>query len=307
MATPIPKGEGAGEKPKTGAEKPKAVPETRTSKKKLQELKAQTGLQQLQQEVKESPDSPEKKIAALKEWFKLNYKADVQLLDKVEHFGSGGTAYPVTDMAKAATEIEDIKVQLIKIPPEFLAKMGVKEFRIAGKMEEETQSGGKRALIGAAYPGNPVYLSSAWPLYHEFFHIMDGQFAGGMDGGPGPIDVSNWGLHKHSHGQNKAWADLIPDTKVEGNDYADFDEQQAMYCRLLFNLDDPEVRIEEYEKIILPDPGRMKKVEQMKKWLLEWSDGKFNEQYWRDLQDGKVVEGYWNKEKSDIRDLDILP
>lgn len=41
--------------------------------------------------------------------------------------------------------------------------------------------------------------------------------------------------------------------------------------------------------------GGKKKFAKMKQWLFEWSEEKFDEQYWKDLQEGKVDEKYWDK------------
>lgn len=43
----------------------------------------------------------------------------------------------------------------------------------------------------------------------------------------------------------------------------------------------------------LAEPGKAAKLKRMRENLFEWSGGTFNEEYWQDLEAGRVDESYW--------------
>jgi hypothetical protein len=237
-------------------------------------------------------EADKEKINKHKEWFKLNYKVDIRLVDKEEYLGRGGVIEPVKDFGRVAKELDELKMELVKLPPAFFAKLNIKEFVFGERMFKLGKDGEKlndgSQLRASVSPGSgSVFFAMAYTIHHELFHVMDGLFAGGLDGGGGPIDANSWGLYSKSYKQDKQWVALEPELKKDN-----YDEDQANYCMILFRLDDPEW-VKKYYEPEMQNPGKAKKYEQMKQWLFTWSDGKLNEKFWADLKDGKVKEGYW--------------
>lgn len=223
-----------------------------------------------------------------REWIEKKYTVNVKILLKEETESSGGmryVMYPTLSLIDRAKRLSALKKQLMKIPPSFFAKLGIKTIVLAREYLEIDENGKKRKLVGLETGLNTetIYVAGGGAFYHELFHAMDA-----IRGGLESMGAQTWGEYRKAFEQNTAWHMLEPDTK------GDYDEEQAGYCRFLFNLDD----LEDYEGFYKPymeNPGKRAKIEQMKKWFLDLSDGKLDEQFWQDLREGKVDKEYWDQ------------
>lgn len=222
-----------------------------------------------------------------REWIEKKYTVNVKILIKEETQNAGGmqyVMYPTLNLTDRAKRLSALKKQLMKIPPSFFAKLGIKTIVLARGYLEIDENSQKRKLVGLETGLNTetIYVAGGGAFYHELFHAIDA-----INEGLESIGAQTFEKYKKAHEQNQAWHALEPDTQ------SDYDEEQAGYCRFLFNLDN----LEDYATFYKPfmaDKGKRAKIEQMKKWLLDLSDGKFNEQFWQDLREGKVDEHYWN-------------
>lgn len=249
------------------------------------------------QEHKELEDHADlDEIQRYREFIEKKYGVKLQILtqeETIERQRSKYIMYPELNLKELVERLSYLKEQLIKLPPSFFLKLKINQIVLACKyIKIDKDSGEKKYLSGMAlFPsfssGSTVYTVSGGPFNHEIFHILDSLMGGreGMDGS------QTWEQWRHAHDQNMEWREFDPADNPKGKGMEFYDEEQAEYCNFLFNLDDPQYYAKFY-KIFKPSPA---KIEQMKKWLFEFSDGKLNEQYWRDLKDHKVDEHYWEK------------
>lgn len=220
-----------------------------------------------------------------REWIEKKYNVNVKILFKEEMQSAGGiNMRPTSSLIDRANRLSALKKQIMKIPPSFFAKLGIKTIVLAREYIEIDRNGNKRKLAGLE-PGlnaETIYVTGGGAFYHEIFHAMDA-----IRGGLESMGAQTFEEYRRAYEQNAAWHALEPDIRV------DYDEEQAGYCRFLFNLDNAE-DYESFYKPYMERPGKQAKIERMKKWLLDLSNGKLDKQFWQDLRDGKVDEEYWD-------------
>lgn len=192
-----------------------------------------------------------------------------------------------------AVQLRELKAALAKLPPEFLKSFNIKAFLLCSGIEMNI-GGATEEVAGASDVRRGImYLQGIWSVHHELFHFMDAQHQGLEPDYPVIRDEAFIKFSRKSLEQNTYWALLSP---LGMQDNISYDEEQADFARMLFNLDIPYV----YEKYYLPELtqlGSKAKFEQMKSWLFEWSGGRLDGHYWTDLQAGKVSEDYWDSRK----------
>jgi hypothetical protein len=243
-------------------------------------------------------------IPKIIEWLKEKYGLEITVLRKKLNLKY--RLYPVPDDLFAAKMLKKLEKEIIKFPPVLFKKLDIKEIFIAGKIRDDY-----RDLWGSIRVGSTeMYLSDMWAFHHEIFHRIDAQM-GGMESASGAIDIASWKYYRNGHRQNEEWLKLDPDlykkvkavrdarTSTEQRDhnmhYGIFeDEEQAMYCRRLFQSNSAE-RVTYLTSEELNSKAGKVKMAKIKEWLLKWSDGLFDEKYWKDLEAGKVKEDYWDK------------
>lgn len=209
-------------------------------------------------------------------------------------------------------KLQQLKKTIEKIPPNFLRTLHVEKLALCGDILRVDTNGKEiHDAVGMSdLASGTIYLEAIWSFYHELFHVLDSQHHGLRSSDPYQSTLANR--------QNDAWLSLDPQYKAVSDQLhhafaqddrdsgaikalqeklykikVDPDEEQAEYSRILFNLDtlsmqDHYIREMEIE-------GVQAKMAQMKKWLYEWSGGRFDEQFWKDIANGKVNEFYWDK------------
>lgn len=141
-------------------------------------------------------------IKKLQDWFKEKYNVEVRVAEeKIQNRGI--SVYPEKNFKKVLQQVEYLKYQLVKIPPQFFALLEVKKIIFGSHITETRAKGKTRNLRGYVSDfDSTVYLSDAGPVHHEFFHIMNGIFAGGREV-EGPVDLQLWNYTKDFRAQHQ--------------------------------------------------------------------------------------------------------
>ncbi|MFA6436435.1 MAG: hypothetical protein WCW30_04870 [Candidatus Gracilibacteria bacterium] len=189
-----------------------------------------------------------------------------------------------------------LKAQLAKWPPEIFKKLGLKELIWSEYMDD----GDGRIAGVMPFRGRVFYLAKSWPLSHEIFHRIDYLTGGGDSFGRMPEDEAEYWIwdaknRQASKRNNPQWYSLDHPSAV---DPSRVNENQAEYARMLMNLEDPRVLYHQYLPL-MEYPGPRDKFVLMRQWLLEFSGGLLNDQFFVDLQAGRVDEHYWQKRLGD--------
>lgn len=251
------------------------------------------------------------KVNSIKKFLKQKY--DVELTFQSEKSKGGGAIInPVTEPWQSKI-LQNLKDQIVKVPPSLFKKMRIAELRLTGKMV--TEDG--KYLVGAMIDPMPksytqMHFRYAWTIFHEIYHQIDSQTGGKatmrvnipnslanlLVPGSGDMEetlLKDFNLNPVS---NTDWGKLDPKEHERLSNKKDFDihkyydEEQAEYSRFLFNLDNPEILNDKYIPLTKTSGGRAK-IAKMKQLLHSYSDGLLDERYWKDLKDGKVDENYW--------------
>lgn len=262
------------------------------------------------------------KIKLLEKWFREKYAITTKRVEKKEVSGDM-SIFPM-DLCDYAKSLAALKIQIIKIPPVLFRRLDINQF-LLGKIISREERDGKvieKEVAGSHGWGDTIALNESYALFHELFHRIDdlnksAEFGGGI------MNVKMLPAHQAANRKNiEEWAKLDPNLQYEiitnskgeivryyaGDEkgyFEDghFDEEQAQYCRILFHMSNPynefEPEIARYEitlrqQLTSTEVGR-KKLVKMKEWLYKFSDGLFDEQFWLDLEGGKVNSKYWDK------------
>lgn len=228
-----------------------------------------------------------KEAVDLKQWFQDTYGVQVTTPSAPDGWQRGDGYYYHFFPSSLAVQIEqmkNLKQQIQKIPPVFFKSLGIATFVLSGHwmFEDNAQGESRHEDIATAFSSS-IYFYEAWPFYHELFHMMDKLHTDELHDSV-LFSERGWTQTKKDLEQNSAWALLEPgDSGSTQPDYGDtwVDEEQANYAFILFNLDKPVSR-DLYNKQ-MTNPGKRAKFEQMKRWLLEWSNGVFDNAYWENL------------------------
>lgn len=263
--------------------------ETRSTKDRIiDSAKKSRGLLLAECEGKENKILLEK-IKNNKEWFKKEYGIKVEFLSKKEKVGTGewqGTnndfyAEP-SSLRQSAELLENIKTEIIKIPLLLFKKMKISKMVICKNITR-----GKTEIAGfmkMRQKNAEFYIQNSFCFFHELFHQIDF-----LDGGRHSILTT-------SVRKNMKWLELGGETEVSFKTLTFADEEQCDYFAYLFNLDKgPDWYKKKLIYLNKNNPINPRKLGAMKKFLLEWSGGLLNEQYWKDLTAGKVDRNYWAK------------
>ncbi|MFA5842501.1 MAG: hypothetical protein WC882_02420 [Candidatus Gracilibacteria bacterium] len=181
----------------------------------------------------------------------------------------------------------ELKAQLAKWPPEVFKKLGLRTLIWSGYMKDLED--GKGAAGVMPLDRSTFYLVRSWPLSHEIFHRIDSF-------GRMPEDEAEYWIWAEKNRQaskrnNPQWYSLDHPSAV---DPFRVNEDQAEYARMLMNLEDPRFFEDQYLPL-MEYPGPRDKFVLMRQWLLEFSEGLLNDQFFVDLQAGRVDEHYWEE------------
>lgn len=239
-------------------------------------------------------------VQAIIDFIESRYSVSITVVKKEikENAAMGQVTYchkPFTNFVQQLPRLRSLKEQFIKIPPRFFNTLGIKEVVVAREIFEiHNATGTKNQLVGTEVGlyAEKLNVTSGSALFHELFHLLDAQH-GGLE----VMESQSWEEYEEAALKNDAWNQLEPNAPLrKDNEYSD--EEQAGYCRMIFNLNDPHDRQKLYEPF-MKDPGKRAKIVQMKKWLKDWSNGQIDDRFWEDLEAGKVDDQYWkNREKN---------
>lgn len=253
------------------------------------------GIAELQAQYEEVSFDKEKttvEIDELTRWFHEKYNLDIEFMDNEFTSMSGNLMCPFVgnDLMKLAY-LQELQKHVMKYPPHVIDKLGIHTVRFAERIHDLAAGDQAAGFIvgGSGY----VNLIIVWPFNHEVFHMID-RYLGGLMCSREKIGVEDKRCDKIEK-KNAAWGTLDPDDpKLRSN----WDEEQAEFARILFNLDDPELTERQYKRL-LERKGSRRQVQVVKKWLRRVSDGAWDERFWEDLQAGRIDENYW--EQRDIK------
>lgn len=219
----------------------------------------------------------------IKRWIKKEYDLKIEIIRKGQYISEDSRYYTEPyekSPEELAFDLFQIKNDIQKLPPRFFHSLGITSLYFCGSIINKDLDH-FAGLMFNTNKGQSFYLSQTFPFHHELFHRIDY-----LSGGGSLISTS-------SLKNNDEWSEQDPDyQQVYKQKKCNYDEEQAEYARILLNLDDPKVYRYQYLPLTEYEGGRAK-LQQMKKWFYQSSNGLMNDQYWIDLQEGKIDENYW--------------
>jgi hypothetical protein len=201
---------------------------------------------------------------------------------------------------------------LAKYPPECVRNFNLKEMRLVADLWHYMQRRDKEAFVDGRIGGISdkdkkfiaLDVKTAFSLYsvdtwfawhglgafvHELHHRADEELSP-------ESDDEEW-VKLNPHG----WFDYVHDLAYVSDEYETgfatsrgryaVYEDQAEVARVLMNEPARTVARAESDSVLAA------KVAFIKRRYFEWSDGRMDEQYWKDLAAGKVDEAYWDTRK----------
>ncbi|MBP9763032.1 twin-arginine translocation signal domain-containing protein [Patescibacteria group bacterium] len=177
--------------------------------------------------------------------------------------------------------LEKICFELDKYP--FLLKRNLRRMQIHLSKTLELQSGERlNGLAGSKLYIIPGRVSFERVFHHELFHMIDLSHSESRD----------WNeLHLPHEAQPTWYEDFLPESgHVVGYGRRNEDEDRAMIAQCLLNYPD----IIYLNRRIRTDEILRAKTQVVKTQFLSWSFGAMNEQFWIDMAEGAVNDGYWD-------------
>lgn len=219
-------------------------------------------------------------LSSDRDWLEKNYGIEIDLVVLKRDLWNGAVEIKPGSLAHKARVLRSLRQELGKYPPSLFEKLAITKIVVAGAIESDG-----RGLAGFMGYKGELYLARAFAFQHELFHQLD-LLAGGSEIGTDMMSDAG----RKANEKNREWAKLRKEKgRVPGRTN---DEEQADYFTYLMNLDKgPDWYKENLKYVSEIDPD---KVEYMKKELYRWSDGVFDEKYWKDLEAGRVDRKYWS-------------
>jgi len=253
----------------------------------------------------------QKSTEQAKKYIKERYGLDilVRLPINAERDNITGDIPNAYELSRGLTLIIE---ELIKYPPDLLKNNGVKAIRflknakLKGKSMDGFVSEFSEGVSTLCYTAEPFEILRDFyrkAFHHELFHLLDAN-DGGYD-----IDDEQWSAI-HNCGGCQAYreigvTDSINQPAPESSqldyfissygqrnpveDRADFGAALMIAQRHQDLLERIKSERDNHIKEVLTN-----KYETTKQYYFKWSNGSMNENYWRDLIDGKVQEGYFS-------------
>lgn len=252
-------------------------------------LEDESGLSERRTKLEEVLNEQEtkEKIEHLLNWLRSVYHLEIEFLkEPFESFETLLCPFTGNDRVKL-DYLEGLKAELIKLPPPLIVKAELGTIRFSDRIYEDYKEEPSQ-LAGYVHPDSSyINLVDIWPFFHELFHKIDIAM-GTLACSDREAEVSPQKCMAIDDA-NQKWGELDrKELKLRKN----WDEEQAEMSRKLFNSEKPRIYRKQYRPL-LRRTGSRQQLDQVKAWLYEWSGGLLNEEYWTDLQNGRVDEAYW--------------
>lgn len=201
----------------------------------------------------------------------------------ISQTSGGGYKYSCTPIPENEQEerLAELQKEMSKVPPQYFKSVLVQDITICRNIQLD--SGMSVEFVDGLtdkFHSNAMALDLMYSFHHEMFHAA-----------AQPLKF----LVRHDSGDDiyEKWAQLDPATAPT----LLLEEDMAEHARYLFNLNT--VGGQGRYNLLMKETGPRKKLNQMKLWLYDLSNGKFDNQYWDDLRQGKVNATYWSTRKSE--------
>lgn len=197
--------------------------------------------------------------------------------------------------------LEDVTIlrrELAKYPPEFIQFCGITQLRFVQDLSLENHKywDGSKSVGGLASSRGSVYIASygADTIHHEIFHRADQQSEELNEKKQRKWKrlnrLSNPYLYRSYWDMTRQDRRKLPiDGFAKTYGRVDVWEDRATVAELLMS------DLEKAEDYVEKDEVLANKAKRVIIDLYRWSRGKMNEQYFEDLKEGKVKEGYWQQ------------